>query len=77
MTGHIDTWVFIAAAPEAGARLTVRIHAGGTRLMQGETFQALLVPWLWRRLEPSSRAGFEAMDRTLNARAEAPAGTSP
>lgn len=42
----------------------------GTRLLQTETFQGFLVPLLWSRVEPVTRAGFEAMNRALKDRAE-------
>ena len=45
-------------------------EGGGTRLRQEETFQGFLVPLLWRGVEPATRAGFEAMNRALKARAE-------
>lgn len=47
---------------------------GGTRLLHSESFQGFLVPLLWSRLEPVTRAGFEAMNRALKARAERSAG---
>jgi hypothetical protein len=40
-------------------------------LRHSESFQGYLVPLLWRSVEPASRAGFEAMNRALKARAEA------
>jgi hypothetical protein len=45
-----------------------------TLLHQRESFQGYLVPLLWRSVEPATRAGFEAMNRALKARAEAGAG---
>lgn len=42
----------------------------GTRLRQEESFQGFLVPLLWRQVEPATRAGFEAMNAALKARAE-------
>ncbi|HEX4301059.1 MAG TPA: SRPBCC domain-containing protein [Gammaproteobacteria bacterium] len=46
-------------------------QAGATLLRHSESFQGYLVPLLWRSVEPASRAGFEAMNRALKARAEA------
>jgi hypothetical protein len=46
-------------------------EAGGTRLLQRESFQGFLVPLLWRTVGPATRAGFEAMNTALKARAEA------
>ncbi len=43
---------------------------GGTRFYHGEKFTGLLVPLLWRSLNTTTRAGFEAMNRALKARAE-------
>lgn len=48
----------------------LRPEGAGTRLLQTETFQGLLVPLLWRKVEPMTRAGFEAMNQALKARAE-------
>lgn len=48
-----------------------------TLLHQRETFQGYLVPVLWRTVEPATRAGFEAMNRELKARAEAESGRFP
>lgn len=49
----------------------------GTLLHQRESFQGYLVPFLWRSVEPATRAGFEAMNRALKARAESGAGWIP
>ncbi len=43
----------------------------GVRLHHFETFSGALVPVLWRLIEAPTRAGFEAMNRALKARAEA------
>lgn len=48
----------------------LQAEQGGTRLLQSETFQGFLVPFLWRKLEPATRAGFEAMNRALKARVQ-------
>jgi len=48
----------------------LRAEQGGTRFLQSESFQGFLVPFLWRRVEPATRAGFEAMNRALKARVE-------
>jgi hypothetical protein len=47
-------------------------HGEGTRLLHREYFSGLLVPLIWKKLEQPTRAGFEAMNRALKARAEAP-----
>lgn len=53
----------------------LQAEQGGTRFLQSESFQGFLVPLLWRQVEPATRAGFEAMNRALKARAESqPAG---
>jgi hypothetical protein len=52
-------------------------EGSGTLLHQRESFQGFLVPILWRQVEPATRAGFEAMNRALKARAERAAGSSP
>jgi hypothetical protein len=49
----------------------LRAEGDGTRLLQTESFQGFLVPLLWRKVEPMTRAGFEAMNQALKARAEA------
>ncbi len=49
-------------------------HGRGTRLLHRESFSGLLVPLVWSRMESSTRAGFDAMNRALKARAETPAG---
>ncbi len=48
-------------------------NAGGTRLLHGESFSGVLVPLAWNSMQQPTRAGFEAMNRALKARAEAPA----
>lgn len=44
---------------------------GGTRLIQSERFTGVLVPLFKQRLDSGTRAGFEAMNAALKARAEA------
>jgi len=44
---------------------------GRVRLEQWERFGGFLVPFLWRRIAAPTRAGFEAMNAALKARAEA------
>lgn len=46
-------------------------NAGGTRLLHGESFSGVLLPLAWSGMQPPTRAGFEAMNRALKARAEA------
>lgn len=48
----------------------LRPEGAGTRLLQTESFQGFLVPLLWRKVGPMTRAGFEAMNRALKDRAE-------
>lgn len=43
----------------------------GTRLLQTERFAGVLVPLMRRSLDTHTRAGFEAMNTALKARAEA------
>lgn len=43
---------------------------GGTRLIQTERFTGVLVPLFKKRLDTGTRAGFEAMNTALKARAE-------
>lgn len=45
-----------------------------TRLVHGERFSGVLVPFAKSSLESATRAGFEAMNKALKARAE---GKSP
>lgn len=45
---------------------------GGTRLLQTERFTGVLVPLLRKSLDTRTRAGFEAMNAALKARAEGP-----
>jgi hypothetical protein len=40
------------------------------RFVQAERFTGVLVPLIWKRLEPSTRAGFEAMNAALKQRVE-------
>ncbi|HEY3643825.1 MAG TPA: SRPBCC domain-containing protein [Gammaproteobacteria bacterium] len=49
----------------------LRAEGAGTRLLQTESFQGFLVPILWSKVEPTTRAGFEAMNQALKVRAEA------
>ena len=44
----------------------------GTRFLQTERFTGVLVPLLKKSLDTRTRAGFEAMNAALKARAEAP-----
>jgi hypothetical protein len=44
---------------------------GRSRLVHGERFSGLLVPFVRKSLEKSTRAGFEAMNRALKERVEA------
>ena len=46
----------------------------GTRLVQMERFTGVLVPLLRKRLDTETRAGFEAMNTALKARAESSPG---
>ncbi len=46
------------------------LDANRTRLVHRERFKGLLVPLLWNSLEGPTRAGFEAMNTALKARAE-------
>ena len=41
------------------------------RFTQREEFRGVLVPLLWKQLDTRTRAGFEAMNEALKARAEA------
>jgi hypothetical protein len=43
----------------------------GTRFFQRETFSGLLAPLVWKKMELPTRAGFEAMNQAIKARAEA------
>jgi hypothetical protein len=49
-------------------------HGQGTRLLHREHFTGLLVPLIWKKMHQPTRAGFEAMNQALKARAEALAG---
>lgn len=46
-------------------------NGDGTRLLQTERFAGVLVPLMRRSLDTHTRAGFEAMNTALKARAEA------
>ncbi len=39
--------------------------SGGSRFFHGENFSGFLVPLIWKRLEPKTRAGFETMNNAL------------
>jgi hypothetical protein len=43
----------------------------GTRFVQREEFKGILLPLIWRTLDTKTRAGFEAMNEALRARATA------
>ena len=47
-----------------------RIGDQRVRLTQRETFKGVVVSLLWRSLSNNTRAGFEAMNMALKARAE-------
>jgi len=49
-------------------------HGGSTLLIQREQFDGILVPFLRNALDTTTKAGFEAMNAALKARAEARAG---
>ncbi|MGH3088719.1 MAG: SRPBCC family protein [Rubrobacteraceae bacterium] len=44
--------------------------SGRTRFVQGEKFNGLLVPFLWKSLDADTRHGFEEMNRALKQRVE-------
>ncbi len=44
---------------------------GRTRFLHWERFSGLLVPLMWGRVAPNTRAGFDAMNEALRDRAEA------
>jgi hypothetical protein len=46
------------------------LSTGRSRLVQGERFSGLLVPWLQRGLESNTRSGFMAMNRAVKRRLE-------
>lgn len=51
-----------------------RLHplpGGGTRLIHAEIFSGLFVPLLWKRLNSSTRRGFQDFNNALRERAEA------
>lgn len=52
-------------------RFELRPDSGGTRLIQTERFAGLFVPLARKSLDTRTRAGFEAMNTALKARAEA------
>lgn len=45
-------------------------NGSSTRLSHCESFSGVLVPFVWSKLETPTRAGFEAMNHALKARAE-------
>jgi hypothetical protein len=45
-------------------------QGGGTRFVQRELFRGVLVPLVWKTLEPRTRRGFEEMNRALKQRVE-------
>jgi hypothetical protein len=47
------------------------LDAGRTRFVHGERFTGLLVPVLWRRLEPALLRGYAKVNEALKRRAEA------
>jgi len=53
----------------------LRPHAGGTRLVQEETFRGVLVPLLAASLDRGTLPAFVAMNQALKRRAEEPART--
>jgi hypothetical protein len=42
----------------------------GVRLVQSERFSGILVPLIWKVMEPAIRTGFSGMNQELKARAE-------
>jgi hypothetical protein len=52
-------------------RFALLPEGDGTRLLQTERFAGVLVPLMRRSLDTHTRAGFEAMNHALKARAEA------
>ena len=61
MPGLFDGEHYFRLSPLASAR---------TRFVHGERFSGILVPFARSSLESGTRAGFEAMNRALKARAE-------
>lgn len=43
---------------------------GGTRLRQAAIFGGFLIPWIWRRLEPTASEGIAAFNYALKRRVE-------
>jgi hypothetical protein len=54
-------------------RFEIEPVGDGTRLLHGERFSGILVPLLRKSLDVHTRAGFEAMNTAVKARAEAAA----
>lgn len=50
--------------------LIERVAGGGTRITQGEEFNGVLVPFLWKSLDTDTRRGFEEMNLALKQRVE-------
>lgn len=48
-----------------------QLETDAVRFVQRERFEGLLVPLLWRFLQPATKAGFEAMNEALAQRVQA------
>ncbi|MCA8916003.1 MAG: SRPBCC domain-containing protein [Planctomycetes bacterium] len=51
-------------------RFVLEHHEGGTKLTQAETFCGLLVPLMWKSMQPKTKRGFEMMNEALRQRCE-------
>lgn len=73
-SGRSFEWLGRLAVPgvfDGHHRFELLPERNGTRLLQTERFAGVLVPLLRKRLETRTRAGFDAMNSALKARAEA------
>ncbi len=52
-------------------RFVIEAREGGVRLLHGEKFSGLLIPFFWPGMGAEIRSGFEAMNIALKAEAEA------
>ena len=70
MHNELHTEIDIDATPEMVWEVQIEASATGTRLVQSEFVDGMLVRVMRKSLDTNTKSGFEAMNVALKARAE-------
>jgi hypothetical protein len=71
--GEAFSWLgklFVPGLFDGCHEFILEANGRATRLHHRETFSGMLVPLVWNKMQPSTRAGFEAMNQAIKQRAE-------